>query len=331
MIKPSYIAAIMLISISTLAQKVPTLQDALNAYGLSEQKVISNSDTVTYYLKKYNTKPRNLVVFIQGTDPNPIFFYQARKDGTVELIKSFSDEYKSLDPGYAYAIIAKPGLSGIFDKQNFVVPEKYNRNNYKQYRVNQINVAIEDIRRRHLSDPKKIIVYGHSEGAQIGANLATVNKNITHLGFWSGNVLNNFYEFALFERIAALKKNQTDSAAHANILQLLGWYGKIIKSPSSTELDQWGYTNKRWSSYEEAPINELLHIDIPIFAIFATEDESTPIETAYLLPVQFMQNRKDNLTFELCMNCDHSYREMKDGRMISHWNEIFERFIRWTD
>ena len=108
------------------------------------------------------------------------------------------------------------------------------------------------------------------------------------------------------------------------------WYEDIIKDPYSTRLDEWGYTNRRWSSYEEAPISDLLKINIPIYAVFATEDESTPIETAYLLPIQFMQNRKDNLTYNVCMNCDHTYKEKKEGQIINHWDEIFNEFIEWT-
>jgi hypothetical protein len=234
MIKAIFIGAFTVISFSTLAQKTPTIDDALNTFGFKEESIISNSDTITYYLKNYTTKPNNLVVFIQGTDPHPVFFYQTKKDGTTSLIKGFNDDYKTLDSTYAYAIIAKPGLAGIRKKENFSAPEKYHKNNYKEYRVNQIHLAIEDIKKRHLNKPKKIIVYGHSEGAQIGAALATVNKSITHLGFWSGNVLNNFYEFALFERIAALKKQQTDSAAHTNITGLIHWYQEILKNPQST-------------------------------------------------------------------------------------------------
>jgi pimeloyl-ACP methyl ester carboxylesterase len=330
MIKLICIGIITIISFSLYAQKLPVVDDALNTFGFTEQRIISNSDTIIYYLKNYVIKPDNLVVFIQGTDPYPVFFYQIRKDGTTNMIKWFNDDYKTLDPTYAYAIIAKPGLGGIFNRDNFSVPEKYHKNNYKEYRVNQIHRTIDHIKQHHLNSPKKIIVYGHSEGAQIAANLATVNKDITHLGFWSGNVLNNFYEFALFERIAALKKNQTDSAAHANIEGLIQWYQNVLRKPLSTEIDQAGYTNRRWSSYEEAPISDLLKTDIPVYAVFATRDESTPIETAYLLPIQFMQNRKDNLTFEVCMNCDHSYRENKNGKMINHWPKIFANFIIWT-
>lgn len=329
MVKAICISAIAMISLPALAQETPTIDDALNTFGFTEHSIVSGSDTITYYLKDYTTKPKHLVVHIQGTDPFPLFFYR-KQESTFTLTKIFSDDYKTLGSDYTYAIIAKPGLSGIFNRDDFSVPEEYHENNYREYRVNQIDLAIEDIKENHLAKAGKIIVYGHSEGAQLGAALARVNKSITHLGFWSGNVLNNFYEFALFERIEVLKGHQTDSTAHAHIMGLITWYQEILKDPLSTEVDQWGYTNRRWSSYQEAPINDLLKIDIPVYAVFATEDESTPIETAYLLPIQFMQHEKDNLTFEICMNCDHSYREVKDGNTINHWNQIFKEFIDWA-
>ena len=102
-------------------------------------------------------------------------------------------------------------------------------------------------------------------------------------------------------------------------------------NPESTALDHFGFTNKRWSTYERPPIEELLEIDIPIFALFATEDESTPIETAYLIPIQFMERRKDNLTFEVCMNCDHTYRSKDGEEEVARWSEMFKKFIDWTE
>ncbi len=329
MIKVICFCIVCLVPFFSTAQNKPAIDDALSKFGFTEQKIISTNDTVTYYLKNYTSKPNKLVLFIQGTDPFPIFFYTI-KNGTTKLSKCFNDDYQSLDSTYAYAIVAKPGLSGIFDKDNFTPPQKYHDNNYREYRVNQIHLAIEDIVKNHLDTSESIIVYGHSEGAQIAAALGCVDTNITHLGFWSGNVLNNFYEFALFERIAALKGEQSDSLAHAHIVELINWYKTIIENTNSTEVDRWGYTNKRWSSYEEAPINDLLKIDIPIYAMFATEDESTPIETAYLLPVQFMKHRKNNLTFKVCINNDHSYREEKNGQIVDNWGKMFAEFIEWT-
>ncbi|WP_318308289.1 hypothetical protein [Flagellimonas crocea] len=315
-----------------LAQKKdsPSIDGALEKYGFIQEQLISESDTITYYLKNPRPKPSNLVVFIQGTDANPIFSYKKEGDITT-YYRWFGDDYKNLDSTYTYAIVPKPGMEGVFEDDNIVVPKEYYEKNYLDYRVKQINLSINHIIDNHLTDPKKIIVYGHSEGAVIGAALATVNRKISHLGFWSGNVLNNFYEFSLFNRIEALKGNISDEEAHQNIMGILEWYNAVVQYPDATEIDHFGFTNKRWSTYEKAPIDYLTELTIPIYALFGTKDESTPIETAYLLPVKFIENRKENLTFEVCIDCDHAYVENTQNGEKSHWNEQFLKFIEWTN
>ncbi|MFZ6665236.1 hypothetical protein [Peijinzhouia sedimentorum] len=308
----------------------PNIYDALEKYDFIQEQIINDKDTITYFLKNPQKKPSNLVVFIQGTDANPIFSYKKDGDKTT-YFRWFGDDYKKLDSTYTYAIIPKPGMEGVFEDGNIVVPKDYYEKNYLDYRVRQINLSINHIIENHLTNTKKIIVYGHSEGAVIGAALATINKKITHLGFWSGNVLNNFYEFSLFNRIEALKGDISDEEAHQNIMGILEWYNSVVQNPNSTDIDHFGFTNKRWSTYEKAPISYLTELTIPIYALFGTKDESTPIETAYLLPVKFIENRKENLTFEVCIGCDHAYIEKTQNGEKSHWSEQFLKFIEWTN
>ena len=71
-------------------------------------------------------------------------------------------------------------------------------------------------------------------------------------------------------------------------MSIIEWYKSVVKNPSPTEIDP-GCTNKRWSTYEKAPFDHLIGLTIPIYALFGTEDESTPIETAYLLPIKFIE------------------------------------------
>ncbi len=311
------------------SKTVLSIEDALIKYDFLQGKVIADRDTIMYYVKNYTSKPRNLVVYIQGTDANPIFSYSQKND-EVKISRWFGSEYKQLDSTFTYAIIPKPGMAGIYDENQITIPKEYYEKNYLDYRVKQVNHSINDIIKNHLNEPEKIIVYGHSEGATIGAPLAVKNKSITHLGFWSGNVLNNFYEFSLFNRIEALRGDLSDSSAHNNIAGIMAWYQSVIDNPNSTELDHFGYTNKRWSSYEKPPIEYLLELDIPIYAYFATKDESTPIETAYLLPIQFMQKRKTNLTFEVCIDCDHSYTKSINGQPKRLWAQTFTNFMKWV-
>ncbi|WP_299188453.1 hypothetical protein [uncultured Aquimarina sp.] len=315
-----------------LAQKnnPPTIAEALKKYDFIEEQLIYDKDTITYYLKNPTTKPSNLVVFIQGTDANPIFSYSITSNKTT-YSRWFGDDYKSLDSTYTYAIIPKPGMDGLYKDGEIIIPESYYEKNYLDYRIKQIDLSINHIFENHLTKPNKIIVYGHSEGAAIGAALATINKKITHLGFWSGNVLNNFYEFSLFNRIESLKGKLSDEEAHQNIINILEWYKSVVKNPTSTKIDHFGFTNKRWSTYEKAPIDYLTQLNIPIYALFGTEDESTPIETAYLLPIKFIENRKENLTFEVCIGCDHSYKEKIKEEQTSHWSKQFTKFIEWTN
>jgi hypothetical protein len=307
----------------------PTIENALKTFDFIQSKIIHQNDTITYYLKNYKEKPSNLVVFIQGTDANPIFSYDTINKKN-NFYRWFGDDFKKLDSTYTFAIIPKPGMEGLYKGDAIVIPKKYYENNYLDYRVKQVDVSINHIIENHLMKPEKIIVYGHSEGAAIGATLASKNKQITHLGFWSGNVLNNFYEFSLFNRIESLTGKISDDQAHQNIMGILEWYKAVTKDPNATKLDHFGFTNKRWSSFEKAPIDYLTQLDIPIYALFGTEDESTPIETAYLLPVKFIENKKENLTFEVCIGCNHSYeKETKEGQK-SLWIEQFEKFMEWT-
>ncbi|WP_108124776.1 hypothetical protein [Saccharospirillum mangrovi] len=305
------------------------LNAALDHFGFSEVTIDVAGDDVTYYINRNSGKAKHLVLFIQGTDPFPIFFYQSTANG-LRFIKSFPDDDQRLNDDYRYAVVAKPGLSGIREWGHFEVPDEYQRANYRQRRIRDIVQVIAHIQQHELEPGGQIIVYGHSEGAQIAASLARNNDQITHLGFWSGNVLNNFYEFALFERLAALQGQQSDADAHQHIMELLDWYRSILADPESTELDDWGYTNRRWSSYRHAPSEDLLALDIPIYAQFATEDESTPIETAYLLPVQFLSAGKTNLDFHVCLGCDHSYVEPLAEGSIDHWPAVFDDFMHWT-
>ncbi|PTY37070.1 hypothetical protein BGP77_07255 [Saccharospirillum sp. MSK14-1] len=306
------------------------LEQALAQFGFSETTLTVDDHELTYYYSARTDRPRNLVLFIQGTDPFPLFFYELTDSGP-NFFTAFPDDAAHLSDDYAYVVVAKPALSGIRQWQHFEVPQAYHDANYRQRRISDIRAVITHLKRRRLSEGGDIVVYGHSEGAQVGASLARVDSRITHLGFWSGNVLNNFYEFALFERLAALNGQQSDTQAHQNIMGLLEWYRSVVDDPQSTEVDEWGYTNRRWASYRHAPIDDLLALDIPIYAQFASEDDSTPIETAYLLPVQFITAGKDNLNFQVCLGCDHSYQEVIDGDLRDHWSEIFEDFVDWVE
>lgn len=94
------------------------------------------------------------MVFIQGTDANPIFSYAIDKDKTV-FYRWFGDDYNYLDSTYTYAIIPKPGMAGIYKDDEIVIPKSYYEKNHLDYRIKQIDLSINHIVENHLTNPKK--------------------------------------------------------------------------------------------------------------------------------------------------------------------------------
>jgi pimeloyl-ACP methyl ester carboxylesterase len=304
----------------------PTKRDVLEKFGFKEHSIIIESDTTFfYYHQKPDKTPDKLVLYLQGTSPDPLFSVEKEKN-KFAIYRWFPADYKLLDENYAYAVIAKAGIPAIqrTEQSNY---EKYHNLNSLDYRVKQADTVINFIKNKLIQDVDQIIVYGHSEGAPVAAKLATINSHITHLGFWAGNALPDFYDFALFNSKAVAKGKMTTEDAKKNVMELFDSFNEIARNKDATEASSKDdYTNKRWWSYAEPPLNNLLKIDIPIYVQVAGNDQSAPIESTYLIPLEFIRLGKTNLTYEICANCDHGFTT-KDKDM---WEDIFLKFMTWT-
>lgn len=312
--------------------KRPSKQEVLNKFGFTEHYIITPNDTIAFYFyKQSNSNPRHLVLYLQGTSPDPLFVIEGEK-GEYKSYRWFPGDYKLLDETYSYAVIAKTGIPALHDEKEQNIA-KYHKFNTLDNRVFQADTVIKFIIKKLLKSTDKIIVYGHSEGAPVAAKLGTVNNQITHLGFWAGNALPDFYDFALFNSKASWCDNNSKEEANNNIQTLISSFQKIADDPENANAkDKDDYTNKRWWSYAEPPINNLLKIDIPIFVQVAANDESAPIESTYLIPLEFIRLKKTNLTYEICLECDHGFEvKTADGKIEDKWVDIFKNFIKWTN
>lgn len=311
----------------------PGPQDVLDKFGFTAHHIGQGVDTVQFYLhQKKDSHPKYLVLYLQGTSPDPLFSIE-KEAGKFNTYRWFPDDYKSLNEDYAFAVIAKTGIPGILEIDDKRDVASYHQFNSLDHRVAQADTVINYLSQNMGMSLEKVIVYGHSEGAPVAAKLGTVNQKITHLGFWAGNALPDFYDFVLFNSHSAWSGQISQEKAVENNLALIQSFQKIAEDPGDTnaeDLDD--YSNKRWWSYAEPPINQLLNIEIPIFVQVAGNDESAPIESTYLIPLEFARLRKANLTYEVCVPCDHSFVvEKEDGTTEDRWRSIFQRFISWTE
>jgi pimeloyl-ACP methyl ester carboxylesterase len=267
------------------------------------------------------------VIYLQGSDPSPQFSCRI-KDNKIQKLCWLNGDFNNLPEEYIYVVIEKMGFEGTINEDDIPKPEIYQEKNSLENRVARTNSVIDYLTANIIFE--KVIVYGHSEGAPVAAKLATLNNKITHLGFWAGNALPDFYGFILENRIEYHKGSVSDSVAQSRIDKNIEGFNEIAKDTSNTKGN--GYTNLRWWSYSETPINNLLKIDIPIYLQVATLDKSASIESSYLIPLEFTRLKKTNLTYKACIGCDHGFLLMnQNGSVERKWKQIFENFIKWTE
>ncbi len=310
-------------------QTLPSKRELLNHYGFDENSITVDGEKIVFYtFQKDNSPKSKLIVYLQGSDPSPLFSYRINKN-EIQKLCFLKGEFRELSADYIYVAIEKIGFEKVIDEDNIPKPKIYQERNSLDNRVFRANEAINHL--DSLYDFEKIIVYGHSEGAVVAAKLGTQNNKITHIGFWSGNALPDFFDFVLANRKQYYKGEISAKQSQQIIDETIDGFVNEIANDTAN-INSEGYTNLRWWSYSEPPINNLLKIDIPLYVHVATEDESAPIESTYLIPLEFARLGKKNLIYKVCRGCDHGFKIKKKNKKIERkWIAIFNDFISWTN
>ena len=240
---------------------------------------------------------------------------------------------KSIPNDYALILISKKSIPFHVEGE-FKTPKSFYESEGLKYRAEQGNEVINYVTKNLIVNPKKIIVIGHSEGSDVVAKLGTINKKITHIGFWSGGANTQFYDFALFYRKDAIAGKATEEETKEQLENLFTEIKDIYKYPNNTEKKWLGHSYKRWTEFSEPSIDNLLKINIPIFVAHGAKDNAVPIESNLLIPIEFIKNKKSNLTYKMYPNLDHGFRTVpknENEKSESKVQEIFEEFLKWTE
>jgi pimeloyl-ACP methyl ester carboxylesterase len=294
-----------------------------NDRGFESYTIYSQEDTIEFFIyNPQNLKKKNLFIHISGSWPAPLWI-----ETDPCCVSSDPFTYSLIPKEYAYVVISKYGFP-FSDKENFETPEDYWKKNTLDFRVNRTNEVIKYIK-KNIFNPEKIVLVGTSQGTDVAAKLATINKDITHLGFWAGGGLPQLMEFILFARKDAIAGKISEEVATLRIDSLLQQFEEIFADPSPDKMwDKNSYLS--YVSFSEPPVENLLKLDIPIFVAIGTKDENVAVENSYIIPIQFIRHQKKNLTFRHYPNYDHSFFEkLPNGEEIDRFDDVTREFIDW--
>lgn len=336
-----FLILLLIFNIKTFAQKKSFYEQ------FEHHKLITKNDTINFHIYTKNKANRKVLLFLQGSGPQSIYHIVEKKDTIKknesekpDIVKStyiYSSNpfnLKKFPNDYSLIIISKKGFAFETKGNDTIVKKSYYQNENLNYRVWQANEVLKHLKRKIVKQPLKVVVLGHSEGTDVVAKLGTINKSITHIGFWSGGSNTQFYDFALLDRRKVYEGKMSNEEYKKKYDSLTEEMKNIFENPDNIDKEWFGCTYKRWYGFSEPSINNLLKIKVPIFVAHGAKDENVPIESSLLIPLEFIRNGKKNLTYKYYSDLDHSLMTVpksENEEAVEKWDEIFEEFIKWCE
>ena len=312
-------------------------------------QVFKNKDTINFHIYSKNDLKtvKKILLFVQGSGPQAMYEINEKTDTIKDnseigyklekstyITSSNPIRLKTFPNDYALILISKKSFPFERKAGDTLVSKLYYENETLKYRVWQADEVLKHCTKKLFTNLAKIVVLGHSEGTDVVAKLGTINKKITHIGFWSGGANTQFYDFALFDRKETIAGNNTEIEFKNKFENLTATMKNIFDNPNLTDKYWFGCTYKRWSAFSEPSIESLLKIKVPIFVVHGAKDNSVPVESSLLIPIEFIRYKKTNLTYKLYPDLDHNLdipAKNQNEEPIRKWDEIFEEFIKWCE
>lgn len=311
--------------------------------------IIKNNDTINFhtYSNGNTSSKKNILLYLQGSGNEP-FYKLIKHIDTIKVseneapkIKKYLEVHRTLPfnlesfpNDYLLVAISKKNIPFEIFGNKFVVPKSFFENDNLAYRVWQANEVVNYLYNKALNKQRKIIVFGHSEGTEVVAKLGTINNKISNIGYFSGGGNAQYYDFILDIRKQAIKGEITEEEAILETEKFFEEIKDIYKHPYSLTKKWLGHSYKKWSSSVEPSIDNLLKINTPIYVAHGAKDKAVPIESAYLIPIEFIRNRKNNLTFKVYPKLDHSFSiipQSENEEYIEKWDEVLADFLKWCE
>jgi hypothetical protein len=216
--------------------------------GFKEIDLKAKNDTIKFIFSSTN-KPKPTILFLQGSLPLPIVFYNEKITNTLIPfnLKPYLEKFN-------FIIIARKGipLVGSYEKDpkgyldnKGKVPNVYLQNDNLKYRTFQANEVLKYLYKQNWVKRDSIFVIGHSEGYRVASKLSENNKIINKLVCMSADPFNRTTEEIVKQRIKCLSNNQ-DSIFQSKINDFIDNYKGIGNNIEEYKDDHELYN---WASY----------------------------------------------------------------------------------
>lgn len=319
-------------------QKLSIINNEAIHFSLKQKK-----DTIDFILIDTKTDVRKpIILFCQGSLPMPLFVKPETENIWMIGGGVTNFDINQIKKNYHLIVISMPKTPVIVDEKhlnksycyipNEKEPNEFDKEYVKadflenyEYRAKKV---LNFLRKQKWVDNSQLIVAGHSQGSKVATLIALNNKRVTNLGLFSANPFGRIDQNIRAYRKEAESKEITWVEANDKIENTYQMYkdsydkNVLNKNPHLLA----------WKSFSRPLLNDWLQIKIPTYLAYGTNDIASDL--CDLVPIFYIQNEKDNLTYKRYLNLEHNFFEVNEDGTTNyeneHWKEVMNEFIKWT-
>lgn len=276
------------------------------------------------------TQQRPLLVYCTGSMPVPLFLEVEGKS-----YSSLPFRYEELIGRCHILVLSKfaiPLVAGqesvdqfqaYTDKGSGKPPAAYLRSNTLGNYTEAHLALLDLLRGKAWIDGERVLVAGHSAGARLAAKVAAQSEEVSHLAYLSAEPRGRIVEMLRLEP-------GRSASPGASLLEWLDFWRDVNRQSEQVELPE-GDSYATWHSNSEDVLDDLLGLDIPVFAAMGMADPKAAGMVA--IPCEFIRAGKENLSFVPYEGLEHSFFEVDAAGRVNyeayHWPAVVADVLDW--
>lgn len=209
--------------------------------------------------------------------------------------------------------------------------EEYSRHATFEHRVADVRLLIDALVSQPGIDGSRVVLVGHSEGADVAAGVAAADPRVTHVAFLSGGGASQMFDLIVLRRQGMVAAGVAPQEIEKSISELEDDYRRIFADPESDTKFFMGHAYRRWASFLAHPAAEsLVRTNARLYLAHGSKDESVPIESFDLLVVELIRAGRTDLVVRRCGNCDHALHDVDQPRAGPMLEPTFKEIVAWA-
>lgn len=268
---------------------------------------------ISFFVDRLSDRKQDLPIatFILGSGSYSRF---VRKDG--KLMSPDIAFLRNLAGRARLVLVEKPGVRFGEHVPIKDLPE-FRREHALPRWVEAISAALKAARTLPGVDKRRLLVVGHSEGAQVSASVAAANEFVTHVACLAGASASQLY--------LSLRERRNDEQ---RLRDYWGQWRESMEHPDDPDRLRSGHSYRYWSSFlASSALEELPKTNARVFLAQGSLDGPDPEGDLDVVLATAASKGKD-VTRALVVGADHGFAFPKEPQRDG-WSQIQRRVLAW--